>query len=584
MGVVRATYLTEAFQFLAGRIKLQYLITDYIMPADISLENELDYTLDLQEALILRGTTAIAPRPHGDERIAEVQKQHIDLFKLQSELLDLSEENKELYDYNSTPYLTLDYNCCIVRVNFQAAMLLRLERQKIINKPASNFMTFDSKINFKKTMLSLFENKVKQTCDIEILHKNGEKRAVSLECVLIKNKLVRLTLVDKTQILDLLMRIFQLEKSLSLVNNLLQNSKDAIASLDEQLNITVLNHSFSALFSSIFSVKIEVGTNIGTVLFDFQDIKSRIMSACQKSMQGINSSVILENNPEDAIYYCYEIDINSFYNEYSQKNELILRIRSLTDYKLEDKKQHKKQADLAVACRTSTMSEMASAFAHEINQPLTAIIAYSRACLHIIKNDKKNATDLLLPLEQMAIQAEHAGKIIHNMKDIMQDGNFHFEKTDINVLIKETLSILKYELQDFKFKISLKLMDEPPEIMTNKIHIMQVILNLTRNSIEAMQHASEEKPELLIESSLHNEYIVIHVVDNGPGIPVKFQDSILNAYFTTKPQGTGIGLGVCRSLIEAHGGKLSVRHPEKKGAWFTFTLPIIQEKDAHEKK
>jgi two-component system sensor kinase FixL len=503
-----------------------------------------------------------------------------DISKLQSELNSATEENAELYDFNSTPYLTIDIDLVIVRINFQAAILLGLDRQKILKQSVVNFITFDSKIIFKATMQYLYEKKIKQACDIEILRMNGEKKQALLECSFLKNNLIRLILIDKTETNNLLMRVFHLEKSLNLVSNLFQHSKDAIASLDNQMNITVLNQSFRELFSNVLSVKLDVGTNVGHALFDFLEIKSRLMDACEQSLRGVNSSIILENNPDDAVFYCYEIDISSFYNKYSKKPELILRIKSLTEYKLENKKQHKRQADIAMACKTSTMSEMASAFAHEINQPLTAIMAYSTACLHIIKNNQKNSSELLAPLEQMALQAEHAGKVIHNMKNIMHDGNFHLEKTDINALIKETLSILKYELQDFKFKISLKLMDKPLEIMTNKIHIMQVILNLTRNSIEAMQQVSDRKPELLIESCLHKEHIVVHVVDNGPGIPVKFQDSILNAYFTTKPQGTGIGLGICRSLIEAHGGQLNVRHPEKNGAWFTFTLPIKLKKNA----
>ena len=156
----------------------------------------------------------------------------------------------------------------------------------------------------------------------------------------------------------------------------------------------------------------------------------------------------------------------------------------------------------------------------------------------------------------------------------MRNGRFTVEETDINMLIKESLTILNYELLDIKLKITLNFTDYLPKIMINKIHIIQVILNLARNSIEALQSISAIDPELIIETRNVNNYIVVHIIDNGPGIHDEFQDTILKTYFTTKPQGTGIGLGVCRSLIEAHGGELSINKHSKKGAWFTFTLPI----------
>jgi len=119
-----------------------------------------------------------------------------------------------------------------------------------------------------------------------------------------------------------------------------------------------------------------------------------------------------------------------------------------------------------------------------------------------------------------------------------------------------------------------QLMDKLPKLMTNKIHIMQVILNLVRNSIEALESVQESDPKIIIETNHWEDFIQVHIKDNGPGIPKEFKNLILNTYFTTKHKGTGIGLGICRTLIEEHGGKLSIQQHEERGAWFTFTLPI----------
>ncbi|HBI22408.1 MAG TPA: PAS domain-containing sensor histidine kinase, partial [Legionella sp.] len=181
---------------------------------------------------------------------------------------------------------------------------------------------------------------------------------------------------------------------------------------------------------------------------------------------------------------------------------------------------------------------------------------------------------LLFPLEQLIVQAEHAGQIVVNMRDFVRDSGFHAEDTDMNRLIKDTLSMLYYELMDFKLKMTLHLMEDLPSIRSNKIYIMQILLNLIRNSIEALRGANTAEPELTIETRSLNENIVVSITDNGPGVPIEIRDKVLDAYFTTKRHGTGIGLGICRSLIEAHGGKLSVDQEITNGACFSFTLPI----------
>ena len=225
--------------------------------------------------------------------------------------------------------------------------------------------------------------------------------------------------------------------------------------------------------------------------------------------------------------------------------------------------------------------EIVSSIAHEINQPLTAIIAYSRGCIFLIKNKlkyKKTCEQLLFPIEKMAMLAEYAGNTMYNMKNFILDEEVFFEKIDINMIISESVSILKHESVDFKMKLTLSLMDNLPEVRGNKIHIIQVVLNLARNSIEALKKMSNSKPELIIKTHGFNRCIVVDVIDNGPGFPCEGQDTTADAAsFPTQSKGLGIGLGICQALIEAHGGKLSVKKDTENGAWFSFTLPMTEE-------
>ncbi len=231
----------------------------------------------------------------------------------------------------------------------------------------------------------------------------------------------------------------------------------------------------------------------------------------------------------------------------------------------------KKEAVMALAF------QIASIFAHEINQSLTAILAYNRGSLRLINeppiHDERHQK-LSYSLEQIERQSVHVANIIHHMTDFMGGEYFSVEETDINDLVEEALSILDHELMNLKVKIILDLKKNLPKIMTNRIHIIQVILNLTRNSLSALQSTPNPDPKIIIETQEQQGHIMIHVVDNGPGVAPNIQQKILSEQVTTKREGAGIGLHLSRLLIEAHGGQLSMQ--QKEGAWFTFTLPVSQ--------
>ena len=244
-----------------------------------------------------------------------------------------------------------------------------------------------------------------------------------------------------------------------------------------------------------------------------------------------------------------------------------------------NKLKNKKQIDLMLARRLNIMSKLVSAFAHEINQPLTAIIAYNHSCLHVAKNKlkyEKNDNKLVELLERMVEQTEHAGNIVHYMKGILQEGDFCVERTDVNSLLEESVSILQYELQNVLFKLTLNLKANLPQITTNKMSLMQIMLNLVRNRVGAIQDGSQACPELLIETLEVNGHIVIHFVGNEPQGTAKFKTTLLNTYSTKKSLEAGVSLNVCRALIESVGGALSPYVAKEKRSGFTLTLPITQ--------
>ncbi|KTD66981.1 two component sensor kinase [Legionella steelei] len=370
----------------------------------------------------------------------------------------------------------------------------------------------------------------------------------------------------------------QLNQSLETVTNLFQNISDAIATLDKDFYFKIINSSFIKFFSKIFTIKIQAGMNFFTLISDFSEYKNQLIMACRQALLGKTTTILIEDSNEvDGANFCFEINFTPLYNHSSQENEIILLIKDLTNYYLQKQSKMREQAKLAHVMRLNTMEGMASALAHEINHPLTAILLYSQTCLLQIKkhaDENKIAPKVVSLLNKIISQAKHASEVMYRMKSFIHKDVYFQEETDINTLIKDTMIFLDSELAHSKLKINLKLEADLPKLTIDRIQMMQIITNLTRNSIEAMQENTIPTPELTIQTiNKEDERIEIHFRDNGPGIIPEYQDKILSSYFTTKAQGTGLGLTICRNLIEAHGGKLYIQNHNEVGAWFIFTLP-----------
>lgn len=356
------------------------------------------------------------------------------------------------------------------------------------------------------------------------------------------------------------------------LDRLFQASQEARAALDPTFNFIAFNQSFIKAAATIFDVSLCLGMNFSSLLMQAPSCKTRILSSCYQALAGVNSSILIENATGAGDYYCYELHISSNLNPLTKLKELHLSIHDCSRYKLQEFQARKQQAEIERVGRSNVMGELISALAHEINQPLTAIKAFSRGCLLKLKRDS-SISALAYPLTQIAHQSEHAGNILHRMKNFMRDGSMYLEKTDINALIRQTLSFLDYEFSQFKVAINLELADNLPELSVDRIKIMQVILNLGRNSIEAFQTSATLRPTIKIKTECLEKDMVIHFQDNGPGIPANLRDKILSSYFTTKPQGTGLGLSICKTLVNAHGGSLQSL-TSLEGAWFTVSLPL----------
>ncbi len=241
-------------------------------------------------------------------------------------------------------------------------------------------------------------------------------------------------------------------------------------------------------------------------------------------------------------------------------------------------RKQKQQLELAELDRSSTVEEMASALAHELNQPLTIIVNYLKGCMRRIKDHDYDMGQITTALEIAGQQAERIGEILHRIKNLVRKNKLYFEFVDINGLIKHIVFLLQEMAQEAEVKINLKLCENIPRINLDKIQIEQVLLNLLRNGIEALQLVASNKRELTIQTALnHANSLMILVKDNGLGINPKHIAKLFDLYFTTKDHGMGVGLSICRTVVEAHGGNISAKNNPQGGACFQLTLPMVME-------
>ena len=252
-------------------------------------------------------------------------------------------------------------------------------------------------------------------------------------------------------------------------------------------------------------------------------------------------------------------------------------VENVTERKLAEKRMETLRTQLAHMGRVATMGEMASGIAHEINQPLAAIVTRAEVGARRIdlrKNDSKTRQRDLLQF--IADQAYRAGEIIRRMRNFMKRSEPRRTTVDMAELISEVLVLAGNDLQQAGIAVTCDLDHSLPTTLADKIQVQQVLLNLIRNSLEAMDGTPPDARKLSIRATRRDGPLEVAVCDTGCGIP-HHGDDLFEAFQGSKPDGMGMGLAISRSIVEAHGGRIWAAPNPDAGATFTFTLPITEE-------
>ena len=239
-----------------------------------------------------------------------------------------------------------------------------------------------------------------------------------------------------------------------------------------------------------------------------------------------------------------------------------------------EEKFRKSQANLAHATRAWTLSELTASIAHEVNQPLAAVIANAETCVRWLDRETPELDEARRAAENIVKDGKRAAEVIRRVRALSKNAEPQTAPLNLNDVVNEVIPLVQRELLIHRVLLRMELAPTLPVVLADQVLLQQVIINLVINGIEAMRPVMDRPRELVIRSQQDEAHqILVTVKDCGVGIPAENANQLFKAFFTTKSGGMGMGLSICRSIIEAHGGQLSASGNVGPGATFQFALP-----------
>ncbi len=366
------------------------------------------------------------------------------------------------------------------------------------------------------------------------------------------------------------------------LQSILATVPDAMVVSDEKGIIT----SFSATAVKMFGYRPEeiIGTSVKFLMpVPYRDSHEGFMHRYRQTGERriTESGRVAVAQRKDGSTFPMEVHLGEM--ESGDQRFFTAFIRDLTDRQYTEKRMQELQTELAYMSRLTAMGEMGSTLAHEVNQPLTAITGYLKGCGMILdRMDGEHIPMLQHGIQGAAEEALRAGEVIRQLRAFVARGETDQEVEDLRKLIEEASALALAGAKDKGIKVDFDLPHESPKVLVSRVQIQQVLLNLVRNAMEAMQDV--EQRDLIIKAEVEDEGTMVRlsVKDTGTGLAPSVQGRLFTPFTTTKQAGMGVGLSICRTIIEAHGGKIWAESIAGEGTTFGFTLKAIKDEELGE--
>jgi two-component system sensor kinase FixL len=264
------------------------------------------------------------------------------------------------------------------------------------------------------------------------------------------------------------------------------------------------------------------------------------------------------------------------YGAEGKPTHLLGTVMEITDRKAAEQAAKLHQAELAHLSRVTTMGQMASGLAHELNQPLSAILNYATVSLEHLESVQGVPPVAVTAVREVMDETRRAGAIISRMRSFVRKQQPQNVELDLNELVRESVRMMEFELRHQRIRPHLDLAKDIPKVLGDAVQIEQVLVNLLFNALEAMGERPASGNGLSVRTALHDEgrTVQVCIIDTGCGVPPENMAKLFDPFFTTKPQGLGMGLNICRTIVESQGGRLTAAPNDDRGMRFCFTVPV----------
>lgn len=431
-----------------------------------------------------------------------------------------------------------------------------LDVKKAINTATKNKSTFEIEYRIKTK-----NNSIKL-----VWEKGGAVDSIYNDDVVIEGFIYDITSIKKAEA-DL---ISSYAFSDAVVNAMI----DAVITIDQRGLIKSFNHAAQTIFG--YTDHEVLDKNITILMpapFSEQHDQyiAQYLTSKQPHIIGIGRELVAKH--KDGTTFPIHLSVSEIDNH--ENRMFVGLIRNITQQKAleEQAKLHTEQ--LAHTERVNALGEMAAGIAHEINQPLTAISLFSKTAKNFCESGKYDRLPALF--EKLSLHSLRASAVIERMQKMTKKGNRPKEVVDCNLMITEVSKLAESEVRLHNIAIKITNSEQPLNVYVDRVQIQQVVLNLLRNGMEAMQPIESDSADTIIELKINlnmDKYVEISVTDTGAGLPDQMRDTLFKPFSSTKQNGTGIGLSISKSIVEEHGGHIHFHDNKPTGAVFMFTLPI----------
>ena len=361
----------------------------------------------------------------------------------------------------------------------------------------------------------------------------------------------------------------------SLFHALVATAVDGIMVIDEESNVLFYNAACEKLFA--YGSDEVLGRNVKMLMpapyrAEHDAYVARYLSTGERHIIGIGREVVGQR--KDGSTFPMYLSVGE--GRLDGRRIFVGIVHDISDRNAREKRIQDLQSELLHVTRMTAMGQMSSALAHELNQPLTAILSYANAASKMAGMPDIAPSELKETLAKLAEQTTRAGEIIRRLRGFVEKREPNRTRENLNKLVDESVRLGLVGVRDAGVQVRVQLDPEVSDAIIDRIEIQQVLVNLMRNAVEAMQ--GSPRRELVVSTNRDNEdFVSVSVSDTGPGLAPEVAKRLFQPFVSTKAQGMGMGLNICRTIIEAHGGRLWADSGPGGGATFRFRVPVEHE-------